>query len=67
MTVYVDELQSYTGKGRLSGQWCHMMSDCDVSELHAIADQINMDRRWFQDHPSHPHYDLRPSKARSCY
>lgn len=60
--VYVDDLQIYTGKGRLNGQWCHMMTDSDIEELHAMAARIGMHRSWFQDHPSHPHYDLRPTK-----
>jgi hypothetical protein len=61
MTVYVDELQTYAGKGRLNGQWCHMMTDGDLAELHAIAEKIGM-RKYFQHNPNHPHYDLRPSK-----
>jgi hypothetical protein len=62
MTVYVDELQTYTGKGRLSGQWCHMMTDGDLVEHHALAEKVGLRREWFQASPNHPHYDLRPSK-----
>lgn len=61
MAVYVDDLVTYKGKGRLSGQWCHMMTDGDLSELHAMAQRIGMRREWFQNNPNHPHYDLRPS------
>ncbi len=57
MAVYVDEVQVYGSKG----EWCHMMTDGNLDELHAIAAKIGMQQRWFQNHPSHPHYDLRPS------
>jgi hypothetical protein len=59
VTIYVDPLFTWPGK---SGQWCHMATDGDLSELHAMADKIGMQRRWFQNKPRHPHYDLRPSK-----
>jgi len=38
---------------------CHMTAD-SLDELHAIADKIGMERRWFQTPPkaSHPHYDI---------
>ena len=38
---------------------CHMMAD-SLDELHAMADKIGMERRWFQAPPkaSHPHYDI---------
>jgi hypothetical protein len=62
MTCYVDELSIYR-KGRLSGAWCHLMTDQDdLTELHAMADAIGLDRRWFQATPTHPHYDLRANK-----
>jgi len=31
-------------------------------ELHVFAEKIGMKLAWFQDHPIHPHYDLRKSK-----
>jgi hypothetical protein len=55
MAVYVDDLFEYPGKGR----WCHMVST-DLEELHAMAARIGLRREWFQNHPRHPHYDLRP-------
>lgn len=58
MAVYVDEIQTYGNKG----QWCHMMTDGDLEELHELAAQIGMRREWFQSNPHHSHYDLRPSK-----
>ena len=57
MTVYVDEIFNYPGKGR----WCHMMAD-DLKELHRMADIISLKREWFQNTPRFPHYDLRESK-----
>lgn len=60
--VYVDDLQKYPGKGR----WCHMMTDGDLSELHAMADRIGLSRKWFQDRPDHPHYDLRAPKRQAA-
>jgi hypothetical protein len=40
---------------------CHMIAD-DLNELHAMADRIGVQRRWFQSHASHPHYDICKSK-----
>lgn len=57
MAVYVDDLMEYD----LKGQWCHMIAD-DLTELHAFAARLGLLRCWFQNHPRHPHYDLRPSK-----
>jgi len=55
MAVYVDDLFDYPGKG----WWCHMVSN-NLDELHTMADRIGLRREWFQNHPRHPHYDLRP-------
>jgi hypothetical protein len=46
-----------------SGEWCHMVSDESVEELHEFAARIGLKRKAFQS-TSHPHYDLRPSKRR---
>ena len=68
MTIYVDELEAYgwilRGKKVES---CHMFSDeIDLSELHVIAGRIGMQKRWFQDKPSCPHYDLIESKRNAA-
>lgn len=56
--IYVDDLHDYP-----SGRWCHMATDSELSELHALAAKIGLKRSWFQNrNPRHPHYDLRPSK-----
>ena len=63
MTIFVDELRDVrgiTGQGT-PGLWCHMVTDGALEELHQFAEQIGLQRRWFQNHPRHPHYDLPPS------
>lgn len=69
MTIYVDELRSYPQKAKSGGRFfgsgkqsCHMMTDGEPEELHQFAERIGLKRAWYQDHPSHPHYDLTPSK-----
>ena len=44
-----------------SGEWCHMVSDESLEELHEFAATIGLKRKAFQG-ASRPHYDLRPSK-----
>lgn len=61
MTVYVDTLRAYR-RGQSSVQWCHMMTDGPVGELHVMARKIGAKTAWFQNHPSHPHYDLMERK-----
>lgn len=57
MPVYVDDSSHKFG----SMTMCHMVADT-MEELHAMADKINLDRKWFQNHPHHPHYDICKSK-----
>ena len=61
MSVYVDASQY--GFGRM--MMCHMIAD-SLEELHAMADRIGVQRRWFQDpntmKVSFPHYDIAKSK-----
>jgi hypothetical protein len=57
MAVYVDNMRAvYRGM-----TMCHMMADT-VAELHAMADEIGIDRKWFHDSMSGPHYDIALSK-----
>lgn len=55
MTVYVDSAR-HPFKGYIM---CHMTADT-LSELHGMADALEMKREWFQAPPkaSHPHYDI---------
>ena len=46
-----------------SCEWCHMVSDESLEELHEFAARIGLKRKAFQS-VSRPHYDLRPSKRR---
>lgn len=67
MTVYVDQIVQHTQvKGeaaRYGKRWCHLWAD-SLEELHAFAEQIGMQRRWFQAgaHIHFCHYDLVPSR-----
>lgn len=58
MTCYVDPIFEWPGKGN----WCHLMCDGDLSELHAMAERLGLKRSYFQNKPRYPHYDLRPNK-----
>ncbi len=63
MALYVDELRNYRvllGIG-LPGLWCHLVTDGDLDELHQFAERLGINRRRFQNHPRHPHYDLLPT------
>jgi len=59
MTVYVDDMKAeYRGM-----VMCHMLADTD-EELHAMADAIGVQRRWWQspEKASGSHYDIALSK-----
>jgi hypothetical protein len=38
-----------------------MVAD-SLEELHSMADKIGVNRKWFQNKPTHPHYDICKSK-----
>lgn len=57
MTVYVDKARNNYQNMIM----CHMIADT-IEELHAMADTIGVQRRWFQDKPSAQHYDIALSK-----
>jgi Protein of unknown function (DUF4031) len=61
MTVYVDTMQAKFGNMIM----CHMFADSD-EELHAMADKIGVQRKWFQCPPkaSWRHYDIALSKRK---
>lgn len=55
MSVYVDDMRAPYGRMTM----CHMVADTEA-ELHAMADAIGVNRRWYQyPHKSrYPHYDI---------
>ena len=53
MTVYVDDMRAKFRRMIM----CHMIADSEV-ELHAMADEIGVARRWYQG----DHYDISLSK-----
>ena len=50
MTVLVDP-PVWPWRGR---RWAHLVSDTSYDELHAMADALGIERRWFQG----DHYDV---------
>jgi hypothetical protein len=59
MPVYIDKMNARFGRMVM----CHMIAD-SFAELHAMADRIGVQRKWFQAAPpaSFPHYDIALSK-----
>lgn len=56
MSVYVDNPRHpLTHRGRRM-KMCHMVAD-SYEEMHDMASKLGV-RRYFQDHPKHPHYDI---------
>ncbi len=53
MAVYVDDaVHPWRGE-----RWAHLMADT-LPELHAMAQQLGIPRRAFQNRPSGVHYDV---------
>lgn len=66
MTVYIDTLRNWGGSATF--QWkhsCPLYGD-DLDELHGFAARIGMKRKWFQDRPRFPHYDLTSRRRRKA-
>jgi hypothetical protein len=59
MAVYVDDAVTLW-RGR---RWAHLMADT-LDELHAMAEQLGLPRRAFQDKRSGAHYDV-PAELRA--
>lgn len=57
MSVYVDAPVWPYGRMMM----CHMFAE-NLEDLHAMADKIGVARRWFQNKPGFPHYDICKSK-----
>ncbi|SBV37925.1 conserved hypothetical protein [uncultured Stenotrophomonas sp.] len=53
MAVYIDDaVHPWRGE-----RWAHLMADT-LPELHALAQQLGIPRRAFQNRPSGAHYDV---------
>jgi hypothetical protein len=57
MTCYVDTVRAYPNAGLRFTDYCHLLADTQ-EELHAMAAELGIPRRAFQDHPWRWHYDL---------
>ena len=57
MACYVDAVRHYPGAGLRYEHFCHLLADTR-DELHAMADELGIPRRFFQDHPWRWHHDL---------
>lgn len=57
MAVYVDAPIHRYGRMLM----CHMLADT-LEELHAMADRIGIQRKWFQSAGRYPHYDICKAK-----
>jgi Protein of unknown function (DUF4031) len=60
--IYVDAIQHYPQCQLRYKDWCHMATDASLEELHQMAARLGLRRTWFQNKPTHPHYDLTPGK-----
>ena len=60
--IYVDAIQHYPQCQLRYKDWCHMATDASLEELHALAARLGLRRAWFQNKPTHPQYDLTPTK-----
>jgi hypothetical protein len=59
VSVYVDEPIYRFGRMHM----CHMVADT-LEELHAMADTIGVNRKWFQSKARYPHYDICKAKRK---
>ncbi len=63
MTCYVDVVKHYPDAGLRFTDFCHLLADTR-DELHQLAGELGVPRRFFQDHAWRWHYDL-PSHLRA--
>ena len=59
--LYVDGM--HKRMGHRFNNYCHLMTDNGLIELHEFAEKLGV-RRYFQNKPRYPHYDLSPNKRR---
>jgi len=68
MSVFVDNLQAtgpYKNPKWRFRSFCHLFAD-SLEELHLFALKISLNRRWFQNCPKYPHYDLTENKRKKA-
>jgi hypothetical protein len=63
VTCYVDSVRDYPEAGLRHTRLCHLLADTR-EELHAMADELGIPRRFFQDHQWRWHHDL-PEQLRA--
>ncbi len=56
--ILVDPIRHYPDCGLWVKDWCHMVTDRDLAELHAMAEAIGIPGLGFQG----DHYDLTPAR-----
>jgi Protein of unknown function (DUF4031) len=67
VTVFIDDMRAWHRVGNLRARWSHLMAGPfdPIAELHELAAEIGLQRRWFQGPPKHPwprsHYDVTDS------
>lgn len=65
--VMVDELKVWPhARPPFHRGSCHITTDGPLEELHALAARVGLRRRWFQEHPTAPHYDLTPPRREAA-
>jgi hypothetical protein len=57
MSCYVDAIRSYPDAGLRFTEFCHLLADTR-EELQAMADELGIPARFFQEHPWRWHHDL---------
>jgi hypothetical protein len=57
VACYVDTVRAYPDAGLRHTRFCHLLADTR-EELQAMADQLGVPARFFQDHPWRWHHDL---------
>jgi len=62
--IYVDTLKPQ--EAYRNRWWAHMCvgANDDIDELHAFAQRIGLQRKWFQADARFPHYDVTPGMHR---
>ena len=62
--IFVDQPRHYPNAParHRHKRWCHMWTDGDPEELHKMAAALGLQRSWYQDHKTLPHYDITEPK-----